>query len=96
MPAAARKGDAGVPHCSAYVLADGSSNVLINGRPAARVGDSSEVHLKPTGDKCKPHTASISSGSSTVFINNRPAARVGDPLGGCTSVAQGSSDVFIG
>jgi uncharacterized Zn-binding protein involved in type VI secretion len=38
--------------------------------------------------------ASISQGSSTVFVNGKPLARVGDALAGCTSVGQGSGDVF--
>ncbi len=96
MPAAARQGDQGVPHCSGFTIANGSSNVNINGRPAARQGDSSTGHLIPARRRCFSHTASISSGSSSVIINGRPAARVGDSLAGCTSVAQGSSNVFIG
>jgi uncharacterized Zn-binding protein involved in type VI secretion len=93
MPAAARKGDRGVPHCSGYTIANGSGDVFINNQPAARVGDSSTVHLKP-GKPCRPHTAPIAQGSSTVFVNGKPLARVGDSLSGCTAIAQGSSDVF--
>jgi uncharacterized Zn-binding protein involved in type VI secretion len=96
MPAAARRGDLGVPHCSSYTINGGSADVLINSRPAARVGDTSTPHLIPAGRRCVVHTASISTGSATVFINGRPAARVGDQLAGCTSIAQGSSTVFIG
>jgi uncharacterized Zn-binding protein involved in type VI secretion len=96
MPAAARKGDAGVPHCSSYTISSGSESVFINGQPAARVGDSSTSHLKPGGSSCPTHVATISQGSSSVFINGRAAARIGDALSGCTSIAQGSSDVFIG
>lgn len=95
MPAAARKGDAGVPHCSGYTIASASGDVIINGRGAARVGDVSTSHLRP-GKKCPGHVASISRGSSSVFINGRPAARVGDSLAGCTRVATGSADVIIG
>jgi uncharacterized Zn-binding protein involved in type VI secretion len=95
MPAAARKGDAGVPHCSGYTIASASGDVKINGRGAARQGDVSTGHLRP-GKKCPRHTASISRGSSSVFINGRPAARVGDSLAGCTRVATGSADVIIG
>lgn len=96
MPAAARRGDAGVPHCSGYTIAGASGDVIINGRGAARIGDSSTVHLKPAGKKCAPHTASITSGSGSVFINGRPAAYVGSGLAGCTRVASGSGDVIIG
>ena len=95
MPAAARQGDAGIPHCSGYTIATGSGDVTINGRGAARVGDISTVHVLP-GNPCPPHVAPISRGSSSVTINGRPAARVGDSLAGCTAVATGSSDVIIG
>lgn len=95
MPAAARRGDAGIPHCSGYVIAGGSSDVIINGRGAARVGDSSSLHLRP-GKKCPPHVASIVTGSSSVIINGRSAATVGSRLSSCTAVATGSGDVIIG
>jgi len=95
VPAAARQGDPGVTHCSSYTIATGSPDVRINGRPAARVGDSSTRHLKP-GLICPPHTAKINSGAATVYINGQPAARVGSTLAGCTRVAAGSADVEIG
>ena len=96
MPAAARQTDRNVVHCSGHNMAQGSDNVFINGLPASRVGDSTSRHLRPGGRFCPPHTAQVSRGSTSVFINGRPAARVGDPISGCTSIAQGSPDVFIG
>jgi uncharacterized Zn-binding protein involved in type VI secretion len=98
MPAAARKGDQGIPHCSGYTIAAGSGDVFINSIAAARQGDNSTPHLKPGPGKppCSTHSASISRGSSTVFVNGKPLARVGDPLAGCTSVGQGSPNVFAG
>jgi uncharacterized Zn-binding protein involved in type VI secretion len=96
MPAAARQGDPGVPHCSPYVIATASTDVLINGRGAARQGDASAPHLIPSGRRCRTHVATIATGSSSVLINGRPAARVGDYLAGCTVVAVGSSNVIIG
>ena len=95
MPAAARQGDRGLPHCSPYVIATGSTDVLINGRGAARVGDISAPHLRPAR-KCPTHVAPIARGSTSVLINGRAAAYVGSSLSGCTFVAQGSSDVVIG
>lgn len=95
MPAAARLSDAGVPHCSPYVIATASTDVVINGRGAARVGDVSSPHLRP-GAKCKTHVVPIVKGSTSVIINGRPAARVGDPLASCTRVGTGSFDVVIG
>lgn len=95
MPAAARVGDLGVPHCSPYVIATGSLDVLINGRPAARVGDISAPHLVPA-KKCFAHIAPIVIGSTSVLINGKPAAYVGSYLAGCTFVATGSLDVTVG
>ena len=96
MPAAARQGDPGVTHCSGFRIASASSDVYVNNRGAARRGDSSTPHLLPKGKKCPPHTSTISTGSSTVFVNNRSMARLGDGFTGCTRVAGGSSDVFVG
>jgi len=95
MPAAARVGDRNVPHCSGHTMAQGSSNVMINNRRAVRVGDLTTTHLLP-GVPCPSHAAPVAKGSSSVFINGKPAARVGDAISGCTSIAQGSPDVFIG
>ena len=96
MPAAARLGDRGIPHCSGYVIATGNPTVLINGRPAARVGDVSTPHLRPGGRRCQTHVAPIITGNPTVIIAGKPAARVGSLLGGCTAVATGSLNVIIG
>ena len=95
MPAVTRVGDADVAHCSGMSRAQGSGNVFANGRPISRQGDKNTTHLKP-GNPCPPHSASISSGSGTVFVNGKGCGRVGDGLGGCTSVAAGSSNVFAG
>ena len=54
-------------------IATGSSNVLIGGRPAARVGDTVMCALHGPGV--------ISLGSFTVLINGMPAARMGDITG---------------
>jgi len=95
MPAATRIGDADVPHCSGMVRAVGSPNVFINGIPNSRQGDVNTPHLLP-GDPCPVHAAPIAVGSPTVIINGVGAGRVGDSISGCTSVAQGSPNVFIG
>lgn len=94
MPAVARIGDTDVPHCSGHNVQGGSSDVFTNGIGTARVGDLNTPHVKPGGDSCPGCQASISSGSSSVFVNGRPIARMGDPYGGCTSIAQGSPNVF--
>ena len=96
MPAASRKGDSCVFHCSPFSVSGGSGSVFINGQGAARVGDSVNPHLKPGFKKCPPHAPNISKGSSTVFIDRKPAAHVGSSISGCTSVSGGSPNVFVG
>lgn len=95
MPAATRIGDADVPHCSGMVRAIGSPNVLVNGIPWSRMGDVNTPHLLP-GDPCPTHSAPIAVGSKTVIVNGVGAGRVGDGIAGCTSVAEGSPNVFAG
>jgi uncharacterized Zn-binding protein involved in type VI secretion len=96
MPAVARQGDQGVPHCSPFSIASGSGSVFVDGMPAATVGSASTAHQLPGGRACGTHNSSIAGGSGTVFVNGKPIARVGDPFGGCTSVSQGSGTVFAG
>jgi len=95
MPAVTRIADADVAHCSAMARAQGSGNVIINGRPVSRQGDVNTVHLVP-GSPCPPHNAPITTGSTTVFANGKGVGRVGDAITGCTSVAAGSDSVFSG
>lgn len=94
MPAAARVGDPGVVHCSGYVVASGSPDVIINDLAAARVGDPSTSHLRP-GAPCVPHVSTISAGSPDVYVNGIALARVGDPFAACTVIAQGSQNVYV-
>ena len=96
MPAVSRIGDLDVPHCSGMVRATGSSDVFVNTRPAVRQGDINTVHKIPGGIDCFLHTGAVRTGSRSVFINGRGAGRVGDGLVNCTSIAQGSTNVFAG
>jgi uncharacterized Zn-binding protein involved in type VI secretion len=98
MPAATRIGDADVTHCSTPFRAQGSPDVMVNGIPWSRLGDNNTVHLKPCPCPpcCCPHAMPIAKGSATVIVNGRGAGRIGDPIAACTSVAQGSSNVFAG
>lgn len=96
MPAATRIDDADITHCSGMVRAEGSNTVFVNGRGWSRKDDLNNSHLRPGGDDCDSHRAPITTGSTTVFINGKGAGRVGDALTGCTSVAQGSPNVFCG
>lgn len=95
MPAATRIGDADIVHCSVPNRAQGSPNVFVNNIPWSRQGDNNTVHLLP-GVPCPAHAAPIALGSTTVFVNTRGAGRIGDAISGCTSVAEGSSNVFAG
>ena len=95
MPSVTRKGDADVPHCSDMVRDAHSPNVFCNGIQISRQGDVNTRHLLP-GAPCPVHAAPIAVGSTTVFVNNRGAGRIGDAISGCTSVAEGSPNVFAG
>ncbi|MCC6873677.1 MAG: PAAR domain-containing protein [Sandaracinaceae bacterium] len=75
-----------VPHVGGPV-AGGSSDVFVNGAPAARAGDATS---------CAGGSASLDGGSSGVFINRQSAARVGDPAGHGGRVILGSPSVHIG
>lgn len=95
MPAAARIGDADVPHCSAMVRAEGSPDVFVNGIAWSRQGDKNTPHLVPP-IPCPTHQAPITRGSTTVFANGKGVGRIGDALTACTLVAAGSPNVFAG
>src|SRR5690554_6947474 len=71
---------------------NGSPDVLIDGKPVARVGDQLAQHSKP---KHSPHPRTIASGSSTVFINGLPVATTGGAIS-CGGVTIGSSSVVVG
>jgi len=96
MPAVTRIGDADVPHCSGMTRDGGSTNVFANGIGISRQGDDNTSHLLPTAVPCPSHDAPITTGSTTVFVNGKGCGRVGDGITGCTSVSEGSSDVFAG
>jgi len=87
-------GDIGTDHSGfapTPVIA-GSPDVLIDGKPIARVGDPLPPHSKP---KHPPHPRAIASGSSTVLINGIPAAVTGSTIS-CGGVTIGSGSVVIG
>ncbi len=104
MPGAARVGDRsqcpadahGCPGCPHGVIGPavtGSQDVLINGRPALRVGDPG-IHAAC----CGPNQWTAVQGSPDVFINGKPAHRLGDAdqhCGGLGRMIEGSPDVLI-
>ena len=87
-------GDLGTDHAGfppTPVIA-GSPDVLIDGKPVARVGDPLAPHTKP---KHPTHPRAISAGSATVLINGIPAAVTGSAIS-CGGVTIGSGSVVIG
>lgn len=95
MPQAARKDDP-LADCDGIIESDCSSDVFINGQPAATVGSMSSDH-SPYGPPHAPHVPNpVKVGSGTVFINGRAAARKDDPFECGHVVASGSPDVDIG
>ncbi|NWN91065.1 type VI secretion system PAAR protein [Marinobacter adhaerens] len=70
----------------------GSPDVLIDGKPVARVGDPLAPHSKP---KHPPHPRAVAAGSGTVMINGMPAAVTGGAVT-CGGVTIGSGSVVIG
>lgn len=75
-----------VPHVGLMIV-EGSSNVMINGMGAARMGDKA---------LCVGSSDSIVQGSSSVLINGKPAARMGDMTSHGGQITGGSSNVIIG
>jgi uncharacterized Zn-binding protein involved in type VI secretion len=75
---AARAGD---PTTHSGAVTQGSPNVFIGGRPAARRGDAASCPQSVPGNPPVPHAGGvISGGSATVRINGRAAARAGDAV----------------
>ena len=93
--AVTREGDRDVTHCSTPQRAQGSPNVFVNNIKLSRQGDNNTVHLLP-GLPCPSHARPIATGSTTVFANGKGVGRIGDSISSCTSVAQGSDNVFAG
>jgi uncharacterized Zn-binding protein involved in type VI secretion len=104
MPPQGRLGDKsqgidahGCPICPHPVIGPavtGSPNVLVNNRPALRVGDQG-IHAPC----CGPNMWVAQAGSATVLINNMPAHRMGDMdmhCGGVGTLIEGSPDVIVG
>jgi uncharacterized Zn-binding protein involved in type VI secretion len=76
-----------VPHVGGPVLPPGAPTVLIEGQPAARVGDMAT---------CSGPPDTIVAGSGTVLIGGMPAARVGDSTAHGGTIVVGAATVIIG
>lgn len=96
MPFAARVGDIHTcpiavvgtpPHVGGPVMPPGIVNVLIEGKPAATVGNLCT---------CTGPPDSIAMGSVTVLINGQQAARVGDITAHGGQIIAGAGTVMIG
>lgn len=82
------------PHPAVGPAVQGSPDVLVNSRPALRVGDQG-IHAAC----CGPNMWTAINGSGTVLINNMPAHRMGDTdqhCGGVGQLIEGSPDVIVG
>jgi uncharacterized Zn-binding protein involved in type VI secretion len=72
----------------------GSPDVMVNSRPALRLGDQG-IHAAC----CGPNLWNPIVGSTTVMINGMPAVRLGDSTQGCGgtgAMIEGSPDVMVG
>lgn len=96
MPLAARMSDmhtcpmvnpGGAPHVGGPVMPPGAPTVLIEGMPAARMGDMAV---------CSGPPDTIVQGSATVLIEGMPAARMGDMTAHGGQIVAGSPTVMIG
>ncbi|MHA7109556.1 PAAR domain-containing protein [Sunxiuqinia elliptica] len=76
-----------VPHVGGPVAPPGCPTVLIEGMPAARVGDMAI---------CTGPPDSIVTGSGTVMIGGMPAARMGDSTAHGGTIVIGAGTVMIG
>lgn len=82
------------PHSVTGPAIRGSPNVMVNGRPALRVGDPG-IHAPC----CGHNTWNAATGSATVFINGQSAHRLGDRTrhcGGPGQLIEGSPNVIAG
>lgn len=105
MPGLARLGDksyvavdihscSSCPHSAIGPATSGSPDVLVNNKPALRVGDNG-VH----SGCCGPNTWQAAAGCETVLINHKPAHRLGDRdrhCGGWGEMVEASKDVLVG
>lgn len=82
------------PHSAVGPAIAGSPNVLTNGLPSVRVGDSG-VHAAC----CGPNKWNAKTGSRSVLINGRSAHRLADLVRHCGGIGQtsaGSPNVIVG
>ena len=71
----------------------GSSDVLINGVGAVRIGDIVAPH-RARG--CGPDTSGLTTASSRVFANNLGVGVIGSQYTSDNTITSGSGNVFVG
>jgi uncharacterized Zn-binding protein involved in type VI secretion len=76
------------------ILGPGIPTVIIEGMPAATMGDTHLCGLPPNVHR--PTSSPFIEGSMSVLIGGKPALRVGDRTGCGATVMVGSSTVLIG
>lgn len=104
MSGIARVGDMSSGHdfCPGVPIVSGSSNVFVDGKPVACVGDTCSPHYHYISEENQHplHTPVIITGSNNVFVNGRPVAKIGSIVScspfGEGMVVEGSSTVFVG
>ena len=79
-----------IPHAVGGTIISGAINVLIEGKPAARMTDT----ILCTG--VPPHPDMILNGSSTVFIGSMPAAYISCSTASGGMIVEGAISVQIG
>ena len=92
MPAAARVGD--TTNHGGTITGPGEATVLIEGMPAAVVGDMHVCVLPPPAHQ--PTASPYPLGSTTVLIGGKPALRAGDACICGASALIGAPTVIIG
>jgi uncharacterized Zn-binding protein involved in type VI secretion len=76
-----------IPHVGGPIVGPGAPTVMIQGLPAAVVGDTAV---------CVGPPDSIAKGSATVMLGGMPAARMGDTTAHGGSIVLGCPTVMIG
>lgn len=96
MPPISRQNDLSTGHGSfpPNPIAMGSTNVMVNSLPCARMTDPMIPHASPSPSP--PHPGTITSGSGTVLVNSLGAARIGDAISCGQLIAMGSGNVICG
>ena len=76
-----------VPHVGGPIIGPGAPTVMIDGLPAAVMGDTCT---------CVGPPATIVTGAFTVLLEGQPAARMSDSTDHGGEIVEGSPDVLIG